>query len=145
MAGSISQSSHQYAWRVNRRAINRRLTAITASVNVAILAPSIRGTWVACRSTPDGGGGSPIIGNTLRVFLMNVSNRAQKRACFNRTRYAWHTTALERTLMSSRGGAYEGSHDACAAPKYVSHGRHSLRLHACSANHSALLSDTQLS
>ena len=78
MAGSISQSSHQYAWRVNRRAINRRLTAITASVNVAILAPSIRGTWVACRSTPDGGGGSPIIGNTLRVFLMNFEQSSKE-------------------------------------------------------------------
>ena len=61
MAGSISQSSHQYGRRVSRRAINRRLIAITASVNVAILTPSIRGTWVACRSTPGGGGGSDIV------------------------------------------------------------------------------------
>ena len=57
-AGIMSQSSHHSDWRVIRRAVNRSTIAMTASVKVAMLTPSIRGTWESVRSKPGGGGAS---------------------------------------------------------------------------------------
>ena len=61
IAGNMSQSSHQYDWRASRRAVNLRTIAIAARTNVAMLTPSMRGTWLADRSMPAGGDPRPAI------------------------------------------------------------------------------------
>ena len=55
MAGIISQSSHQKVAWVSRRAVKRRVIAMTARQKVAMLTPRMRGTWLADRSVPGGG------------------------------------------------------------------------------------------